>query len=91
MKNELNIEIIFANSPQAKGRIERLNKTLQDRLIKEMRIRGIKAIEEANEYLENEFIPWWNNKFAVEAQKEANLHLKLTKTENYHLKQDCKI
>jgi hypothetical protein len=57
MKNELNIEIIFANSPQAKGRVERSNETLQDRLIKEMRLRNIKTIKEANEYLENEFIP----------------------------------
>jgi hypothetical protein len=57
IKNELNIEIIFANSPQAKGRVERLFKTLQDRLIKEMRLRNIKTIREANKYLENEFIP----------------------------------
>ena len=46
--NELNIDIIFANSPQAKGRVERANRTLQDRLIKEMRLEGISSIAEAN-------------------------------------------
>jgi hypothetical protein len=57
MKNELNVNIIYAHSPEAKGRVERSNKTLQDRLVKEMRLKNIKTIEEANEYLENEFIP----------------------------------
>ncbi|KCY11012.1 Integrase core domain [Acinetobacter baumannii] len=46
--NELNIDIIFANSPQAKGRVERANRTLQDRLIKEMRLEGISSIAEAS-------------------------------------------
>src|SRR3990170_4275201 len=49
---ELGVEIIHANSPQAKGRIERLFRTLQDRLIKEMRLKGIKTIGEANLFLE---------------------------------------
>ena len=48
---ELDIELICAHSPQAKGRVERANGTLQDRLIKEMRLRQIRTIEEANEYL----------------------------------------
>ena len=48
---ELNIELICANSSQAKGRVERANKTLQDRLIKEMRLAGINSIEEANAWL----------------------------------------
>ena len=44
----LNIDIVFANSPQAKGRVERVNRTLQDRLIKEMRLEGICTIKQAN-------------------------------------------
>jgi len=49
--NELKIDIIFANSPQAKGRVERANRTLQDRLIKEMRLEGISSITKANAWL----------------------------------------
>jgi len=60
---ELNIEIVYANTPQAKGRIERLFGFFQDRLIKEMRLRGIKDYEEANRYLEEEFLPWYNSKY----------------------------
>jgi len=47
---ELDIEIICANTPQAKGRVERANQTLQDRLVKELRLLGISSIEAANEY-----------------------------------------
>ncbi|GIW50680.1 MAG: transposase [Gemmatimonadales bacterium] len=61
----LDIELIIALSPQAKGRIERLFKTLQDRLIKEMRIRGISTLKEANRFLEEEFIGFWNERFSV--------------------------
>ncbi|GIW52084.1 MAG: transposase [Gemmatimonadales bacterium] len=61
----LDIELIIALSPQAKGRIERLFKTLQDRLIKEMRIRGISTLKEANRFLEEEFIDFWNERFSV--------------------------
>jgi hypothetical protein len=57
---ELNIGIEFANSPQAKGKIERLFGFLQDRLIKELKLRGIKDYESANEFLEEEFWPWKN-------------------------------
>lgn len=71
--NDLNINWIGANSPQAKGRIERCNRTLQDRLIKEMRLKGIKTIEEGNRFLE-EFLPIFNNKFSREAMKSGNLH-----------------
>jgi len=61
---ELNIELIHANSVQAKGRIERLFRFFQDRLIKEMRLRGIKDYDSANEFLKEEFFrpspnhPW---------------------------------
>jgi transposase len=54
---ELGIHIIFANSPEAKGRIERLWETLQDRLIPEMRLRGIRSYERANDFLQNQFLP----------------------------------
>ncbi|MCD9463399.1 ISNCY family transposase [Photobacterium phosphoreum] len=60
---ELNIDLICANSSQAKGRVERANKTLQDRLIKEMRLAGIDSIEEANTWLP-EFIADFNQRFA---------------------------
>src|SRR5271169_4717573 len=57
--NELGIEWIAAHSPQAKGRIERLFETLQDRLVKEMRLAGIDSIEAANHFLETRFVPEW--------------------------------
>lgn len=60
---ELNIDLICANSSQAKGRVERANKTLQDRLIKEMRLAGINSIEEANAWLPT-FIEDFNHRFA---------------------------
>ena len=62
---ELNIEIIYAKSPQAKGRVERVNRTLQDRLVKDLRKEGISTIAHANEYLEKTFINEYNSKFAV--------------------------
>ena len=61
---ELDITLIPANSPQAKGRIERLFGLLQDRLIKEMRLRGIKDYSHANKFLQNEFLPWYNAKYS---------------------------
>lgn len=78
---ELRIKVIHANSPQAKGRIERLFKTLQDRLVKEMRLAGIKTIAEANKFLEKTFIPKFNEKFSVVPKKSDNLHTPLTETE----------
>jgi transposase len=70
---ELGVEVIHANSPQAKGRIERLFRTLQDRLIKEMRLRRIRTIEEANCFLE-EYLPLYNRRFAVCPRGKDNLH-----------------
>lgn len=81
MVQELGIEIICANSPQAKGRVERANGILQDRLIKEMRLRGISDIETANIYLP-EFIEQYNKKFAVEPKSSADAHVKLNGNEN---------
>jgi regulator of replication initiation timing len=82
---ELSIELITAYSPQAKGRVERIFKTLQDRLIKEMRLKNISTIKEANLFLQNDFIPWYNQRFAVEAKGKANLHQALTKKEEEQL------
>lgn len=81
MEKDLNIEIIHAHSPQAKGRIENLFKTLQDRLIKELRLKNISTIIEANKFLEEEFLPKFNAKFMVEPRLKANLHKKLNKEE----------
>lgn len=73
--DELGVEIIHANSPQAKGRVERLFKTLQDRLVKEMRLKGINTIESANKFLVA-YLPVFNRKFAVKPDEKENLHVK---------------
>lgn len=73
---ELAIEVIHANSPQAKGRIERLFKTFQDRVVKEMRLRKITNIQEGNRFLQY-YLPIYNRRFAVQAKEKANLHRKL--------------
>lgn len=70
---ELDIELICAHSPQAKGRVERANGVLQDRLIKEMRLRKISTIEEANQFLP-EFIEEYNEKFGKEARNAEDAH-----------------
>jgi hypothetical protein len=57
---ELGIVWIAAHSPQAKGRVERSFQTAQDRLVKGLRVAGVKTLEQANRYLEQEFVPWWN-------------------------------
>ena len=71
--SELDIEVICANTPQAKGRVERVNQTLQDRLVKELRLRGICGIEQANAYLP-QFIEGFNKKFSVVAASEVDAH-----------------
>jgi transposase len=71
--DELEIDVIHANSPQAKGRVERLFKTLQDRLVREMRLAGIKSVDEANEFLAT-YLPKHNRKFKKQAASEADLH-----------------
>lgn len=72
---ELNIELICANSPQAKGRVERVNQTLQDRLVKEMRLRNISSIEAGNAYLP-EFMADHDQRFAVEPRSTTDAHRK---------------
>ena len=73
---ELEIEIICANTPQAKGRVERAIQVLQDRLVKEMRLRGISSIEAANEYAA-EFIADYNARFAVQPRSSHDAHRSL--------------
>ncbi|UMX47715.1 MAG: ISNCY family transposase [Candidatus Nealsonbacteria bacterium DGGOD1a] len=74
---ELDITLITANSPQAKGRIERLFDTLQDRLVKELRLRGISDIAAASKFLKEEFIPDFNQRFSVIPKKKNDLHRQL--------------
>lgn len=82
---ELHIDPIVAHSPEAKGRVENKFKTLQDRLIKEMRLKGISTIEEANKYFQEEFIPWFNVRYGKQPLKRGNLHRALSKQERTHL------
>ena len=74
---ELNITWIAAHSPQAKGRVERSFDTAQDRLVKEMRVEGVKTLEQANRYLRDEFLPWWNRTLTVEPASADDAHRKL--------------
>jgi transposase len=67
----LKIAMIHAHTPQAKGRVERANQTLQDRLVKEMRLRNISSIEAANQFAPT-FIAIWNQRFAVSARNKAS-------------------
>jgi len=78
---QLNIEPIFAHSPQAKGRVERLFNTFQDRLVKELRLNDISTIEGANIFLENDFLPQYKAKYGVEPKNKTNLHQILSKNE----------
>jgi len=71
---QLNVELILANSPQAKGRVERMNGTLQDRLVKQMRLQGIDNIASGNLFLEKRFLPALNRKFTVVARDHLDVH-----------------
>ena len=73
---ELNIEILCANSSQSKGRVERANRTLQDRLVKELRLAGISSVEAGNAFLPA-FIERFNESFAIAPAKLENLHRKV--------------
>lgn len=70
---ELGVEVIHAHSPQAKGRVERLFATFQDRLIKELRLAGITTLEAANRFLED-YLPRYNQRFAVPPAQATDLH-----------------
>lgn len=76
---ELAIGCIFAESAEAKGRVERVNQTLQDRLVKEMRLRGISTMEQGNRYVE-EFMVDFNRRFAVVPKSPVNMHRPLLPT-----------
>ena len=78
---ELDIQIICASTPQAKGRIERANQTLQDRLVKELRLRGISDMQAGNAYLP-EFREDFNRRFAVVPRSKHDAHRPLLKTDN---------
>jgi transposase len=80
----LDIQIMCANTPQAKGRVERANQTLQDRLVKELRLRGISDMEAGNAYLP-EFRLDFNRRFAVAPRSHHDAHRPLLKTENLDL------
>lgn len=71
---ELGIKMIFAHSAQAKGRVERNHGTNQDRLVKELRLRGIADIDAANSYLWREYIPKHNARYAVEPADPIDVH-----------------
>jgi len=70
---ELAVELIPAHSPQAKGRVERLFKTVQDRLVKELRLAEVSTLEAANRFLER-YLPIYNRRFAVRPAQAADLH-----------------
>lgn len=80
--NELDINLIPANSPQAKGRVERLFGLLQDRLIKEMRLAKIKNYTQANRFLLETFLPWYNRKYT---HKVESAYTRLPENENLDL------
>ncbi len=71
---ELGITWIAAHSPQAKGRVERSFGTAQDRLVKGLRVAGARTLEEANRYLESEFLPWWNQHLVVAPANPTDAH-----------------
>jgi hypothetical protein len=70
----LGVDLILANSPQAKGRVERMNGVLQDRLVKEMRLAGISDIESANRFLDSKYLRQFNRQFAREAASPVDVH-----------------
>jgi hypothetical protein len=74
---QLGVELILANSPQAKGRVERRNAVFQDRLVKEMRLAGIRDLEAANVFLRKQFLPDLNRRFTVKPASDADVHRSL--------------
>jgi hypothetical protein len=79
---ELGITWIAAHSPQAKGRVERNFGTAQDRLVKGMRVAGVKTIEQANQYLEEAYLVWWERELTVAPANSDDAHRKLDKGNN---------
>lgn len=83
----LGIQLIFANSAEWKWRVEKMNFTFQDRLVKEMREKNICDIKSANTFLKEVFLPKFNKKFNVEAREKTNLHILINNTEKDHINQ----
>lgn len=81
---ELGINLIIAGSPQAKGRVERLFGTFQDRLVSEMRLSSIATLQEANRFLHEDFLPDYNRRFTVRAAKRGSAYRKLSGKINLH-------
>jgi hypothetical protein len=79
---QLGVELILANSPQAKGRVERMNGVLQDRLVKALRLEAISDRKSANVFLRKKFLPAFNRKFEVKAASEADVHRKVPRDLN---------
>ena len=79
---ELGIGRISAHSPQAKGRIERFFATAQDRLVKGLRLAGVSRLDAANQYLEEEFVPEFNTKFAHPPANATDAHRPLEALHN---------
>lgn len=71
---QLGVELILANSPQAKGRVERMNGVLQDRLVKALRLAGISDRQRANEFLARDYLPGFNRRFQVQPASPADVH-----------------
>ncbi|MDO8657795.1 MAG: ISNCY family transposase [Candidatus Levybacteria bacterium] len=82
---DLGINLISAHSAEAKGRVERLFLTLQDRLVKEMRLASINTPDKGNKFLKEVFIPKFNSKFAVDPAKEGNIHKALSEIDKKNL------
>ncbi len=76
--DSLGVKLIFAHSPQAKGRVERVFGTLQDRLVKELRLAGISTPDAADAFITETFLPVFNAKFAVAPREAGDLHRRLT-------------
>src|ERR1700688_3775604 len=79
---ELGITWIAAHSPQAKGRVERNFGTAQDRLVKGMRVAGVQTMAQANQYLEEDYLVWWERELTVEAAHSDDAHRRLDKSHN---------
>lgn len=79
---ELGITWIAAHSPQAKGRVERNFATAQDRLVKGMRVAGVTTLEQANRYLSEDYLVWWERELTVEAANPDDAHRPLEKGYN---------
>ncbi len=77
--SELGVDVIHANSPQAKGRIERSFNTHQDRLVKELKLNNINTIKDANSFLHRYYIQKHNYKFTIKAKNKTNLHTQVPK------------